>query len=249
MKNVYLGIVYVVLVFALAAQPVLAQGAGEDCGNPYDSRGGGGGPHDYYNPAKKEAISLVVNAHFSPYMEDMAIYGSSARVARRKEEKAGGRELIAGNLDYTLRAIPNNPRALYAMAMWQLRMKNRSLDEYTKKRAAWKFKSSECYFQRAMMFKPQDGMVHMVYAIYLSKAGFSDKAVESYKQSIALMPNASEAHYNLGLLYVERGQYSLALEQAQKAYDLGYPLPGLRNELVRRGEWVMADSSTDSAAR
>jgi hypothetical protein len=45
-------------------------------------------------------------------------------------------------------------------------------------------------------------------------------------------------HYNLGLLYVDQMQYDLAREQAKQAYELGYPLNGLRARLERAGRWT-----------
>ena len=52
-----------------------------------------------------------------------------------------------------------------------------------------------------------------------------------------LAPNSSEAHYNIGLMYTEMEEYPLAREHAQKAYSLGFPLPGLRSKLQRAGQW------------
>jgi tetratricopeptide (TPR) repeat protein len=46
-----------------------------------------------------------------------------------------------------------------------------------------------------------------------------------------------EINYNLGLLLVEMKDYSAAVERAKRAYELGYPLPGLRNKLVRLDKW------------
>jgi hypothetical protein len=45
------------------------------------------------------------------------------------------------------------------------------------------------------------------------------------------------AHYNLGLEYLDQRRLDLANIHAQAAYALGYPLPGLKEKLVRAGQW------------
>ena len=44
-------------------------------------------------------------------------------------------------------------------------------------------------------------------------------------------------HYNLGLAYVKLKRYDEAMTEARKAYAMGFPLPGLRNQLQRAGKW------------
>ncbi|MCX2981315.1 hypothetical protein EYC98_10610 [Halieaceae bacterium IMCC14734] len=46
-----------------------------------------------------------------------------------------------------------------------------------------------------------------------------------------------EIHYFLGLNYHQKGMYDLSLQHAKAAYKLGYPLPGLKNKLMRSGHW------------
>lgn len=47
----------------------------------------------------------------------------------------------------------------------------------------------------------------------------------------------AEIYYFLGLILFKQGNFDGAREQAQKAYKLGYPLPGLRNKLKAAGHW------------
>jgi TPR repeat protein len=51
------------------------------------------------------------------------------------------------------------------------------------------------------------------------------------------MPDNATAHYNLGLLYFDKKNYSKAKVHAEKAYALNFPLPGLRNRLKKVGKW------------
>jgi len=181
-------------------------------------------------------------------MEEMAINGSTSRQAVIREEQIGGQQLVAGNLDYTLRAIPNHARALYAMGMWQLRLREISMQDFLNTKISWEFKSAECYFKRAIMFMPEDGQVHLAFAMFRHKQGHPESALESYQEAIQLMPNSSSAHYSIGLLYIQRKDFASARKHAWKAYELGYPLPGLRNALQRRGEWRPAPAVTQDPA-
>jgi Flp pilus assembly protein TadD len=101
-----------------------------------------------------------------------------------------------------------------------------------------KFPTAETYFERAMRFAPDDGTVRLVYGIHLHKLGKLDQALELYEEAEKLQPNSAEVHYNLGLLYVAKENYRLAKIHAQRAYQLGHPLPGLRNKLVAAGVWM-----------
>jgi hypothetical protein len=51
----------------------------------------------------------------------------------------------------------------------------------------------------------------------------------------ALDGRSAELHYVLGLVLVELGDYPGATQHARTAYDMGYPLPGLRDRLARAG--------------
>jgi tetratricopeptide (TPR) repeat protein len=46
-----------------------------------------------------------------------------------------------------------------------------------------------------------------------SKTGRRKQAIGSYKQSVLLKPDLAEAHNNLAILYLRRGERGLALEQ------------------------------------
>lgn len=46
---------------------------------------------------------------------------------------------------------------------------------------------------------------------------------------------SAQLNYMLGLVLVDLGEFDAAREHARKAYELGYPLPGLRDRLARAG--------------
>jgi tetratricopeptide (TPR) repeat protein len=102
--------------------------------------------------------------------------------------------------------------------------------------------SIECFFERGMRFKPDDGMVRMVYGIYLSQSGNIKKAITQIVEADRLEPNNSNINYNLGLLYLKNKDYEKAIYHAKIAYGLGFSLPGLRDMLIKSGRW---DGSID----
>jgi len=160
------------------------------------------GPYDYTDPVKRrDNLPIVEQFHFTRSVESLSSGRSSS---------------VIGDLDYTLRAFPNHHRALYAMARYQLEHPVQS---------GGRWYTIDCYFDRAIRFRPEDGTVHLIYGIYLARKGDRQDALEQYGEALSLLPDSAEVHYNMGLLYVEMGDFGKAREHAAKAYALGYPLP------------------------
>lgn len=86
--------------------------------------------------------------------------------------------------------------------------------------------------------KPDLGDGYAVLGNYLYKDGKLDEARDVLQTGIEKVPKpSSEMHYFLGMILLKKGSFDAAREQAQKAYALGYPLPGLRNRLKAAGHW------------
>jgi len=176
------------------------------------------GPYDYTNPADvRDHLPIVEQFHFDRGVDALKGHAQS------------GPQSLGGDLAYTLRAFPNHHRALDAMGRYQLRSKQAP--------APGARLTAECYFERAMAFAPRDGVVHMVYGIYLARKGDLDAALDRYLEALQMTPESTELHYNLGLLYADMKRYDDARDQAWIAYGSGFPLLGLRNKLVRAGQW------------
>jgi tetratricopeptide (TPR) repeat protein len=172
-------------------------------------------PLDYNDPDDQYQIKINVERnHFTPNVEAL-IKGQTGD--------------LGADLALTLRAVPNHYRALYAMSRWQLENGFPANDE-----RIWPV---DCYFTRALLFKPEDPTIYMLYGIYLHKAGKLHKSLEEYKNAEKYAPDLTELHYNMGLLYFDLKDYDMALIHAQKAYKQGYPLPGLRDKLIHIGKW------------
>lgn len=193
----------------LSFATVLAQAANE-CGPVENYQSGG----DYTRPEDRQNLIVVEQYHFTPNVERL-IRGESGS--------------LGGDLDYTLLHFPNHHRALSAMARLGLRDK-------TGKPAGARY-SIECYFDRAIRFRPDDATVRSVFGGYLLSLGQEERALEQLKEAARLAQDNATIHYNLGLLYLKMKDFPHAREAAQRAYQLGFPLPGLRNKLQAAGQW------------
>jgi tetratricopeptide (TPR) repeat protein len=201
----------ILLVLAWTAWPAAAQSG--SCGALENHYG----PYDYSDAAqRRDKLPIVERFHFNADVEGL-VRGITS-------------ENVLGDLDYTLRTFPNHHRALNAVARYELR--GGKPGEYL---------TAECYFDRALRFRPRDGMVHLIYGIYLHRKGQLPAAQERYEYAIAVLPDNAEAHYNLGLLFVDTKAYDKARKHALEAYRLGYPLEGLKRKLARVGAWQAAD--------
>lgn len=169
---------------------------------------------DYTSAENKRVLGTVEEYHFTPDVEAL---------------RRGSTGAIGADLAYTLMMFPNHHRALAAMG--KLAQRDKTLKPYGAKY------SIECYFDRATRFRPNDSMVRMVYGNYLLKAGQTDKAAEQLQVAADLQPENPTINYNLGLLYLKKKDYEQAKTYAKKAYELGFPLPGLKNQLKEAGKW------------
>lgn len=162
--------------------------------------------------AGKGRVYLVESAHFTPPVENL-IRGSRGSSA-------------VGDIHYTLRRFPNHPRALWALsrASRHEKWKGQATDELV-----------TCAFERAIFFKKDYATIWMLYGMHLHLDGKLESAKEKFVEAgrLGLESVSSEYHYNYGLLLVDLGDLDGAIQQAEKAFRLGYRLPGLRNKIDR----------------
>ena len=201
----------IVLVVTIGAADLHARQVPPHCGN---LAAPGSQIYDYNNAEDKKMLATVEAFHFTSDVENL---------------RAGATGTIGADLNYTLLMFPNHHRALAAMGKLAQR------DKTLKPKGA-QF-SVECFFDRAIRFKPNDAMVRMVYATYLLQAAQPDRATEQLALAAELQPDDPTINYNLGLLYVKKKDYEQARTHAKKAYEQGFPLPGLRNQLIQAGKW------------
>lgn len=174
----------------------------------------GYGPYDYHDASHFEQRKLVEQFHFTNKVE---------RLQDDDNLKSGS---VVQNLDYIIMAFPNHQRALNSMINYAISGMEQT--ERLKSRP-------ECYLQRAIEYTKQDWTVYLLYGTYLHKKKQYDKAEEMYQKVIENSPYPTEAHYNLALLYVQTNRIEMATKHAKLAYAKGYPLPGLRMMLKKKG--------------
>lgn len=171
------------------------------------------GPFDY-RTVREADRTIVERFHFTPAVESLR-HGSTGQ--------------IGGDLDYTLRAMPNHPRALYAVSRYAQRLKSQRLPgaRYP----------AECYFDRAIRFAPDDSQVRALYADFLIAFGRPKDARDQLETAEKLEVRSAQVTYNMGLAWARLGDYDKALPLARRAYAAGVQFPGLRTMLEKAGVW------------
>ena len=179
----------------------------------------GFGPWDY-RYATEHQRSVVETNHFTTDVEQLraAITGT-----------------IAGDISYTLQALPNHPRALWAMV------------RLSRKQGAEKPSGAKygvgCWFDRAIRFAPDDGEVRLLFGLWLAGKGEKNQATELLQSARGLieaddrLKDNSNILYNLGLGFFDVGRYDDAVDYAKRARELGFPLDGLEKKLRQANKW------------
>ena len=178
------------------------------------------GPYDYTNAQHREyRLPVVEKYHF-----DIGVQSLKGLSFMPDSEFRLGEDIA-----YTLRAFPNHHPALYAMIRYYLEKVPRG-----SRRMEY---GPDCWFERARRLAPDDATVVMLEGIYLQKVKQYDEAKQAYDFALKLDPESAEINYNAGLLYADLKEYDQANAFAARAYELGHPLPGLRNKLEKLGVW------------
>ena len=179
----------------------------------------GGNPFVYRNPNNYIANGTfgsggaipMIEAHFKPVVEHLI---------------ANGRGTIAQDISYTLREIPNHPRALNTASKFEYRQANDVV--FRSKHRDKLVATAECFFKRAVKLYPKDSSVYHVYGIHLYRYAKYKQALVMYKHSLKLDSSSPVIHYNAGLAYLKVGDIVNAKKHAKIAKNKGYKLPGLQ---------------------
>ena len=172
------------------------------------------GPADYRTAGDYNRM-IVEGAHFTPPIEML--------------QKPKPNASFGADIGYTLYVFPNHPRALLAMMKLAAREK--------KEQPVGATYTVGCYFDRAIRFAPDDPGVRIVYALYLIDKRDPGAAREQLEVAREKAGDSANLNYNLGLAYFDLKDYELARDYAKRAYDLGFPLEGLKKKLKQIGQW------------
>ncbi len=101
------------------------------------------------------------------------------------------------------------------------------------------YSDAEKYLKKIMSVNPKYSGAYSTMSVVYQAQGKIDSAIAILeKGDKALQGKSSEIHYFLGLILVDEKKYEEALRHARIAYELGYPLPGLKNKLKKLGKWT-----------
>ena len=170
------------------------------------------GPYDYRT--EKKGLGIVDGRHFTTRVENLI--GVEPRI-------------LSSEFSFTLHGYPNHHRALAALVRWSEREKSDqpgNLDY-----------SVDCYFRRALVWRPDDSIVRLMYADYLIRKGRTVDAGQHMEHVLATNPDSPLTQYTLGLLYLRMERFEDALVHAHKAIAMGVPQTDLRKKLQDLGRW------------
>lgn len=209
----------VVLLLSCAGPAGAFEGGEVECGGLDNAVG----PYDY-RTEKTHWLQNVESNHFNANVRGL-VKGQSAT--------------IGGDLDYLLRAYPNHPGGLDAMARYGRKLKS-------ERPGGARYKVL-CYFDRAIRLAPDDPKVRVIYAQHLWLTGQKKEGLEQIEKAVELGADDANTFYNAGLMNFDLGQRDKASEYAKRAYDLGFPLPGLKDKLQDAGLWQEVPVAVDAA--
>lgn len=183
------------------------------------------GPYDYRS-ATAHQRKLVESAHFTPEAEQL------------KEAPTGS---LGADIKYTLSVFPNHPRALLAMERLAVKEKRNPPNgaKYT----------VECFYERAMRFKPDDHIPRLFYVNYLIR---NNKSLDEARRHLDYVADTTKddplAQFNVGMLYLDMKDYDKALVQAHRVMAMGYDRRELRERLTAAGRWADPDAPGQAAS-
>jgi len=186
------------------------------------------GPWDYADPSSNVPtgadpmghVKRVENVHFTPEMQTLNLKRFSI-------------DRLTNEIHYTLRALPNHPGALMAISRLERmaggKLPQRGITPFTPRITA------DCFFDRAIRFRPRDKVVRMIHGMHLQQHGKLQEALAEYEKAQSLGEDSPNLSYNLGLLYADLNNWDKAYEYGEKAQRGGFMLPGLRAKLEKAG--------------
>jgi len=210
--------VSVAVCLAHLSLPALSQGMPMACGDLANHYG----PFDYRT--SQQDLKIVESGHFPAYVEALA---------RRKTGPLGT------DIGYVLHTSPNHHRALVSM----MRLAEREKRDMP---LGARY-SVDCYFERALRFRPDDTVARLLYCNHLVRRTRYDEARTQLKLAKEQAADNGLTHYNIGLLYFDMKDYDAARQQAHIASKLGHPGTGLKTQLEAVGQW-QEDSAVKAVA-
>lgn len=208
------------LLTCTAILPLSALASEKECGTLEWNYG----PYDYRS-ATAQQRKLVESAHFTPEAEQL------------REAPTGS---LGSDIKYTLSVFPNHPRALLAMERLVIKEKRNPASgaKYT----------IECFYERAMRFKPDDHIPRLFYVNFLIRNKKHDEARIHLDYVAESTRDDAFAQFNTGMLYMDMKEYDKALVQAHRVIALGFNRRELRDRLAAVDRWVEPEAPGAAAS-
>jgi tetratricopeptide (TPR) repeat protein len=182
------------------------------------------GPHDY-RKANSQQKKLVENAHFDRGVQNLT------------KTKTGP---FGGDIGYTLSVFPNHAHALIVM--------ERLVETRKKDPPEGASYTMECWYERALRFRPDDHIPRLLYVNYLIRKKRQDEAMKQLDYVANTTQDDPFAQFNTGMFYADLQAYDKALTQAHRVIALGFDRRELRERLTAAGKWVEPPAPPASAA-
>lgn len=172
------------------------------------------GPFDYRTMTAHQRM-LVEGAHFTPTVENVT---------------RGATGSLGHDIRYTLAVFPNHPRALLAM--------ERLVEKEKRNPAEGAEFTIECFYERALRFKPEDHVPRLFYVNFLIRHNQLDEARRHLDYVAETTQDNPIAQFNAGMLYLDMKDYDKGLIQAHRVIAMGFDRRELRDRLVAAGRWT-----------
>lgn len=191
------------------------------------------GPIDYYDKKNHKAQS---GGSFTAGLEGennitiVTKYHFNLDIMRLKKGQTGVH--IAGDLDYTLRALPNHPMALDTISRFEI-LRKKSADFKARQKAMPYF--ADCYFQKALnIFGYNQPQTYMLWGLHKYRQKKYQEAIKYLTRAESFEFESADLAYYFGLTYFQLGKIDKAQQYSDIAYKMGYQLPGLKNMLENK---------------
>ena len=187
------------------------------------------GPYNYYDSKNhiKGAGGVTGGLKNETRITIVTKYHLNSNIVRLTKGQTGTH--ISGDLDYTLRALPNHPVALDTISRFEIRQA--SSPDFKAKQKAMPY-SAECYFQRALkIFGYNQPQTYMLWGLHKYREKKYQEAIEYFNKAESLGFNSADLAYYFGLTYLKLGDINKAQKYSDIAYSMGYQLPGLKKML------------------
>lgn len=187
--------------------------------------------------AESECGSLEWN--YGPY-DYRAASAQQRKLVEARHLNADRFGISIEDVEYALNVFPNHPRALLLM---EERARQAKANRAPKSK-----RTVDCWYERAMRFKPDDLIPRLFYVNYLIQQNKLDEARPHLAYVAEKTVDDPLTQFNVGMLYADMKDYDKALVQAHRVIAMGYDRRELRDRLTAVGKWVEPAPTADAAS-